>query len=107
MRYSYGSAAYPLDHQPNWNRSFELTSGSPAGGILFLHCQRSPGNDYILFLGQMAIQDERGMLKLSSDWLLRLRYNPFYSFLENQVLEGIDEARGPQALSDTKSTGGN
>ena len=41
----------------------------------------------------MAIQGERGLLKLPSDWLLRLRHNPFYDYLERRVLEWVDDAR--------------
>ena len=37
LRYSRGSAADPQGREPNWNRSFELTSDSPAGGVLLLH----------------------------------------------------------------------
>jgi hypothetical protein len=29
------------------------------------------------------------LLQFPADWLLRLRYNPFYSFLERRVLEWI------------------
>jgi alpha-beta hydrolase superfamily lysophospholipase len=36
-RYSRGSLADPGQRQPNWNRSFELASESPVGGILLLH----------------------------------------------------------------------
>jgi alpha-beta hydrolase superfamily lysophospholipase len=61
-----------------------------------LYGQRPPGNEDVLFLGQMAIQGERGLLKLPSDWLLRLRYNPFYNYLERRVLEWVDGA-GSQA----------
>jgi hypothetical protein len=43
-----------------------------------------------IFLGQMAVQGERGLLKFPADWLLRLRHNPFYDFLENRVLEWLD-----------------
>ena len=42
-----------------------------------------------LHLGQIAIRGERGLMVLSSDWLLRLRYNPFYSVLEDRVLEWV------------------
>ena len=59
-----------------------------------LYGQRPPGNGDVLFLGQMAIQGERGLLKLPSDWLLRLRYNPFYDYLERRVLEWVGDARG-------------
>ena len=59
-----------------------------------LYGQRPPDNQDVLFLGQMAIQGERGMLLLSSDWLLRLRHNPFYAYLDARALEWIDRARG-------------
>jgi hypothetical protein len=40
----------------------------------------------------MAIQGERGTLRLSSDWLLRLRHNPFYDYLDRRALAWIDSA---------------
>jgi alpha-beta hydrolase superfamily lysophospholipase len=57
-----------------------------------LYGQRPPDNDDVLFLGQMAFQGERGMLRLSSDWLLRLRHNPFYPYLEARALAWIEGA---------------
>ena len=60
-----------------------------------LYGQRPPGNEDVLFLGQMSIQGERGLMKISSDWLLRLRHNPFYDYLERRVLEWVDGASGP------------
>jgi hypothetical protein len=45
-----------------------------------------------VFLGQMAIQGERRLLQFSSEWLLRLRYNPFYDFIEAWMLEWMDGA---------------
>jgi hypothetical protein len=59
-----------------------------------LYGQRPAGNDDVLFLGEMAIQGERGLLKIPADWLLRLRYNPFYDYLEEQVLDWVTDARG-------------
>jgi hypothetical protein len=38
-------------------------------------------------LGEMANQGERGTLKLPDSGLLRLRYNPFYEYLEQRVLD--------------------
>jgi len=52
-----------------------------------LYGQRPPDNDQTLFLGEMAIRGERGMFALSSDWLLRMRYNPFYAYLETTALD--------------------
>ena len=57
-----------------------------------LYGQRPPDNADDLFLGQMAIQGERGLLKIPYDWLVRLRYNPFYDFLESRTLEWVDNA---------------
>lgn len=67
-----------------------------------LYGQRPPDNQDVLFLGQMAIQGERGLLVLPSDWLLRLRHNPFYPYLEERVLAWLAEAGGDGA----ESTGG-
>jgi hypothetical protein len=59
-----------------------------------LYGQRPPENEDLLFLGQMAIQGERGLLILPSDWLLRIRHNPFYAYLEKRVLAWMDSANG-------------
>ncbi len=67
-----------------------------------LYGQRPPGNADALFLGQMAIQGERGLMKISSDWLLRLRHNPFYSFLERRVLDWVDNNSRQTAPLDTQ-----
>ncbi len=57
-----------------------------------LYGQRPPENEDILFLGEMAMQGERGLLKLPGDWLLRMRYNPFYKVIEQRVLEWFHNA---------------
>ena len=57
-----------------------------------LYGQRPPGNQDVLFLGQMALQGERGTLVLPAEWLLRLRHNPFYGYLEARTLSWIDSA---------------
>jgi len=44
-----------------------------------------------LHLGQMDVQGERGLLRFPADWLLRLRYNPFYDLLEARVLRWLEE----------------
>jgi alpha-beta hydrolase superfamily lysophospholipase len=43
-----------------------------------------------IFLGQLAIRGERGVLKVPAPWLLRLRHNPFYDYQEGRVLDWID-----------------
>ena len=55
-----------------------------------LYGQAPSGKEDILFLGQMAIQGERNLLKIPYSFLVRLRYNPFYTYLEMRALEWID-----------------
>ena len=57
-----------------------------------LYGRRPPENDDALFLGEMAMQGERGLLKLPDDWLLRMRYNPFYEVIERHTLEWFEQA---------------
>lgn len=57
-----------------------------------LYGQRPPDNEDFLFLGQMAIRGERGLLQISTDWMLRLRYNPFYDLLESRTIEWVNNA---------------
>ena len=64
-----------------------------------LYGQGPPGKEDIIFLGQMAVQGERGLLKIPSDFLIRLRYNPFYAFLETRVLEWLDGASSQTGLA--------
>lgn len=54
-----------------------------------LYGQRPPDSEHALFLGELSIRGERGLMKLPSDWLLRLRYNPFYDYLEQRVLQWL------------------
>jgi esterase/lipase len=58
-----------------------------------LYGQRPPGNHNGLFLGQMSIQGERDLMKISPNWLLRLRHNPFYDYLEQRVVEWVADIR--------------
>ncbi len=62
-----------------------------------LYGQRPPGNKDALFLGQMDLQGERGLLKIPYSWLVRLRHNPFYPFLETRVLDWVENANGQTA----------
>ena len=57
-----------------------------------LYGQRPPESGEVLFLGDMAIRGERGTLLLSPDWLLRLRHNPFYAYLESAVTDWLARA---------------
>jgi hypothetical protein len=39
------------------------------------------------------MQGERGLLKISPEYLLRMRHNPFYDYLEESVLGWVDKHR--------------
>jgi alpha-beta hydrolase superfamily lysophospholipase len=69
-----------------------------------LYGQRPPDNDQTLFLGDMAIRGERGMFALSSDWLLRMRHNPFYGYLEQRAI-GWTRAHAPASGSGAAPAG--
>ena len=42
-----------------------------------------PAADDLVFLGNLAITGERGLVSIPADWLLRQRYNPFYPYSAN------------------------
>ena len=42
-----------------------------------------------LFLGHLPLQGERGVLKISPNFLLRLRHNPFYDYLDQRVTDWV------------------
>jgi len=71
-----------------------------------LYGQRAPDNADVLFLGQMAVLGERGLFVLPYDWLLRIRHNPFYAYLEARVLAWVDSAKGDGNGSTGLSTPG-
>ena len=53
--------------------------------------RRSPG----IRLGALEFRGERGVLKISASDMLRLRWNPFYSHLEDRLLEFVGLADDP------------
>jgi hypothetical protein len=57
-----------------------------------LYGRYPPKEEGQVYLGQLAIRGERGVLKIPAQWLLRLRHNPFYAYQERRVLEWIEEA---------------
>ena len=52
---------------------------------------RAVGGQIENVIGQAEIRGERGLLKISTDWLLRLRYNPFYGVLESRTLGWLEK----------------
>jgi alpha-beta hydrolase superfamily lysophospholipase len=54
-----------------------------------LYGRGPPASPDRVFLGDMALRGERGLVSLPADWLLRQRYNPFYPYLEARVLQWL------------------
>jgi len=57
-----------------------------------LYGRNPPSDDDVLYLGDIPMRGERNLHKLPVEWLLRMRYNPFYEVLETRVLEWLDNA---------------
>jgi alpha-beta hydrolase superfamily lysophospholipase len=57
-----------------------------------IYGQQPPADDDRVFLGDLAIKGERGVLKIPGSWLLRQRYNPFYTYMQTRVLQWLDDA---------------
>lgn len=55
-----------------------------------LYGSTPPADRNALFLGQQALQGERGVLRIPGNFLLRLRHNPFYGYLESRVLRWLE-----------------
>lgn len=52
-----------------------------------LHGGRPEYNKSELHLGTIALRGERGVLQIPASDMLRLRWNPFYPYVESRVLE--------------------
>jgi len=55
-----------------------------------LYGRSPPASDDRIFLGDMALRGERGLVKIPADWLLRQRYNPFYPYLQERILRWVE-----------------
>ena len=40
------------------------------------------------------MQGERGLLKISPNYFLRLRHNPFYDYMERRIIDWLDPGQG-------------
>jgi pimeloyl-ACP methyl ester carboxylesterase len=57
-----------------------------------LYGSHPPENDGTLHLGDIPLRGERGLNVIPGDWLLRMRYNPFYDILELRAIEWLEDA---------------
>lgn len=45
-----------------------------------------------IYLGELALRGENGLSAIPYEWLLRMRYNPFYSVVEERTISWINQA---------------
>jgi alpha-beta hydrolase superfamily lysophospholipase len=57
-----------------------------------LYGSNPPPGDEPLHLGDIPARGERDLQKIPGEWLLRMRYNPFYDVLEDHVLNWMESA---------------
>jgi alpha-beta hydrolase superfamily lysophospholipase len=62
-----------------------------------LYGSNPPDGDESLHLGDIPIRGERDLNRIPGEWLLRMRYNPFYDVLETRVLQWLQDASQPPA----------
>ena len=83
---SKGDGDYP--HIPLSHIALPFPPDDPLYGV------QPPEDQKMVFLGQIPIQGERGLLLFPADWLLRLRHNPFYDYLETRTLQWLKDPGG-------------
>ena len=54
-----------------------------------LYGKLKPGNNTMIYLGNMDLRGERGVLQITAEDMLRLRWNPFYPYIEKRVLKFV------------------
>ena len=54
-----------------------------------LYGSNPPAGDESLHLGDIPLRGERDLNQIPGEWLLRMRYNPFYEVLESRILEWL------------------
>ena len=57
-----------------------------------LYGHQPPAAGDMVFLGNLAFKGERGLLRIPGTWLLRQRYNPFYSYMQTRIIQWLDTA---------------
>jgi hypothetical protein len=57
-----------------------------------LYGRNPPLGDDSLHFGDIPIRGERNLHTIPGEWLLRMRYNPFYEVLEHRVIEWLEQS---------------
>jgi alpha-beta hydrolase superfamily lysophospholipase len=56
-----------------------------------LYGELAPVGGNLIHLGQLDLKGERNVLKIPYDWLLRMRYNPFFEYLEQRTMQWVED----------------
>ena len=62
------------------------------------------GNENMIVFGALAPRGERGVMRLNAEYFLRMRYNPFFSFQQTQMIDWLDSLRN-KSTSDVADEG--
>jgi alpha-beta hydrolase superfamily lysophospholipase len=57
-----------------------------------LYGEQASAGGNLIHLGHLDLKGERNVLKIPCDWLLRMRYNPFYDYLERRTIKWVEDA---------------
>jgi alpha-beta hydrolase superfamily lysophospholipase len=82
--------AWPNDIYSLSHTALPFSPDDPVNG------ERPPAKQQLVYLGRIDLRGERGLFIVPASELLRLSYNPFYSYIEKRVLEFIGQTEPVQ-----------
>ena len=86
--YAWPRGVFSLSHIALPFRADDIVYGNGSGNI---------SNEDRITFGALAPRGERGVMRLSSAYFLRMRYNPFFGFQRDVLVEWLDSLRGETA----------
>ena len=86
--YTWPNGVFSLSHVSLPFPADDLVYGNGSGNI---------DNENVIAFGALAPRGERGVMRLSSAYFLRMRYNPFFDFQQRFMIEWLDSLRGEPA----------
>jgi alpha-beta hydrolase superfamily lysophospholipase len=57
-----------------------------------IHGRVRPEEPSTIYLGSTALRGETGLHRIPANWLLRMRYNPFYDSMESMLFDWLDKS---------------
>lgn len=77
--------AWPNDVYSLSHTALPFSPDDPVNG------EKAPPNQKLVYLGRIDLRGERGLFIVSASEILRQKYNPFYSYLENRVIRFVNK----------------